>query len=167
LKISSIYEGTNGIHGIDLLRRKLNIKGGQLFKNLIQEIDGFIQQNLDHSVLGPSIQKLESAKKKMVETAKSFSLKNEEDPGLPLSVAKPFLDLTGHIVCTWMLLKSAVVADSLLRGSKVSDIDRAFYQGKIFTAQFAVTNLLPQVDALAQTINNWDRSIIDMGVESF
>jgi alkylation response protein AidB-like acyl-CoA dehydrogenase len=167
LKISSIYEGTNGIHGIDLLRRKLNIKGGQLFKNLIQEIDGFIQQNLDHSVLGPSIQKLESAKKKMVETAKSFSLKNEEDPGLSLSIAKPFLDLTGHIVCTWMLLKSAVVADSLLRASKVSDIDRAFYQGKIFTAQFAVTNLLPQVDALAQTINNGDRSIIDMGVESF
>ncbi len=167
LKISCIYEGTNGIHGIDLLRRKLNIKGGQLFKNLIQEMDGFIQQNLDHSVLGPSIQKLESAKKKMVSTAKAFSSKNEEDPGLPLSVAKPFLDLTGHIVCTWMLLKSAVVAHAVLGASKVSDIDKAFYQGKIFTAQYAVTNLLPQVDGLTQTINNWDRSIIDIGVESF
>jgi hypothetical protein len=167
LKISCIFEGTNGIHGIDLLRRKLNIKGGQLFKNLIQEMDGFIQQNLGHPVLGLLIQKLESAKKKMVETARSFSLKNEEDPGLPLSVAKPFLDLTGHIICTWMLLKSALAAGSLLNVSKISPADRAFYQGKIFTAQFAVSNLLPQVDALSQTIHNWDRSIIDMGIESF
>lgn len=167
LKVSCIYEGTSGIHAIDLQRRKLNIKGGQLFGNLIQEMDGFIQQNLRHSVLGPSIGKLEKAKEKMVEVAKSFSIKRQEDPGLPLSVAKPFLDLTGHIVSTWMLLKSAVVADSLLGGSQTSERDRAFYQGKIFTARFAVSNLLPQVDALAQTISAWDRSILDMGEAAF
>ena len=167
LKVSCIYEGTSGIQAIDLQRRKLNIKGGQLFDNLIQEMDKFIQQNLRHSVLSPSIGKLERAKEKMVEVAKSFSIKSEEDPGLPLSVAKPFLDLTGHIVCTWMLLKSAVVADSLLGGSQASKMDRAFYQGKIFTARFAVSNLLPQVDALAQTISAWDRSILDIGEEAF
>jgi len=167
LKVSCIYEGTSGIHAIDLQRRKLNIKGGQLFGNLIQEMDGFIQQNLRHSVLGPSIGKLEKAKDKMVEVAKSFSIKREEDPGLPLSVAKPFLDLTGHIVTTWMLLKSAVVADSFLGDSQTSETDRAFYQGKIFTARFAVSNLLPQVDALAQTISAWDRSILDMGEAAF
>ncbi|MEE9420952.1 MAG: acyl-CoA dehydrogenase C-terminal domain-containing protein, partial [Desulfatiglandaceae bacterium] len=115
----------------------------------------------------PSIGKLERAKEKMVEVAKPFSIKSEEDPGLPLSVAKPFLDLTGHIVCTWMLLKSAVVADSLLGGSQASKMDRAFYQGKIFTARFAVSNLLPQVDALAQTISAWDRSILDIGEAAF
>jgi hypothetical protein len=167
LKVSCIYEGTSGIQAIDLQRRKLNIKGGQLFDNLIQEMDKFIQQNLRHSVLGPSIGKLERAKEKMVKVAKSFSIKSEEDPGLPLSVAKPFLDLTGHIVCTWMLLKSAVVADSLLGGSQASKMDRAFYQGKIFTARFAVSNLLPQVDALAQTISAWDRSILDIGEAAF
>jgi len=167
LKVSCIYEGTSGIHAIDLQRRKLNIKGGQLFGNLIQEMDGFIQQNLRHPVLGPSIGKLEKAKEKMVEMARSFSIKREEDPGLPLSVAKPFLDLTGHIVSTWMLLKSAVAADSLLGGSQTSETDRAFYQGKIFTARFAVSNLLPQVDALAQTISAWDRSILDMGEAAF
>jgi alkylation response protein AidB-like acyl-CoA dehydrogenase len=167
LKVSCIYEGTSGIHAIDLQRRKLNIKGGQLFQNLIQEMDGFIQANLRHPVLGPSIGKLERAKEKMVEVAKSFSIKSKEDPGLPLSVAKPFLDLSGHIVCTWMLLKSAVVADSLLNAPQTSEMDRDFYQGKIFTARFGVSNLLPQVDALAQTISTWDRSILDMREEAF
>ena len=167
LKISCIYEGTNGIHGIDLLRRKLNIKGGRLFKNLLHEMNEFIQPNLAHPVLSASIRKLATAKETMVRTAQAFSAKNDEDAGLPLSVAKPFLDLTGHLVCTWMLLKSAAVADAILGGSKVSDSDKAFYQGKFFTARYAVTNLLPQVDGLAQSINNWDRSIIDIGVESF
>ena len=167
LKVSCIYEGTSGIHAIDLQRRKLTIKGGQLFQSLIQEMDNFIQENLGHSVLGPLIGKLERAKEKMVEAAKSFSIKAEKDPGLPLSVAKPFLDLTGHIVCTWMLLKSAVVADSLLNDPQITEMDRAFYQGKIFAARFAVSNLLPQVDALAQTISAWDRSILDIGEETF
>jgi alkylation response protein AidB-like acyl-CoA dehydrogenase len=167
LKVSCIYEGTNGIHAIDLQRRKLNVKGGQLFQNLIQEMDGCIQENLHHPVLGSLIERLARAKERMVEAANSFSIKSEEDPGLPLSVAKPFLDLTGHIICTWVLLKSAVVADSLLSASGVSDIDQAFYQGKILTARFAVSNLLPQVDALAQTISAWDRSILDMREESF
>lgn len=167
LKISCIFEGTNGIHGIDLVRRKLNIKGGQLFKNLIQEIDRFIQQNAGHSALGPSIQKFKGAKEEMVRTAEAFLPKNQADPALPLSVAKPFLDLTGHLICTWMLLKSAVVAYAVLGASKVSEREKAFYDGKIFTAQYAVSNLLPQVDGLAQTINNWDRSMIDIGVESF
>jgi hypothetical protein len=90
-----------------------------------------------------------------------------KDSGPPLSVAKPFLDLSGHIVCTWMLLKSAVAADSLLSASQTSEMDRAFYQGKILAAQFAVSNLLPQVDALAQTISAWDRSILDIVDEAF
>jgi len=167
LKVSCLYEGTSGIQAIDLQRRKLTIKGGRLFRNLVKEMDGFIQQNLENPALGPSILRLKSAKEKMVELAQSFPAKNKEDPGLPLSVAKPFLDLTGHIACSWMLLKSAVVADSLLGKTQASEDDQAFYQGKIFTAQFAVVNLLAKVGGLAETIYAWDRSILDMPEDSF
>ena len=167
VKPASIYEGTNGIQAIDLTRRKLNLKGGRLFHNLVMEIDRFIDQNHQHPLLGPSIGELARTKEVMVETSRSLSNKSEEDLGLPLSVAKPFLDLTGHILCTWMLLKSAMVADSLLNTSQTTDRDRAFYHGKIFTAQFAVSNLLPQADALAKTISAWDRSILDMKEEGF
>ena len=167
LKVSCIYEGTNGIHAIDLQRRKLKIKGGQLFRNLVEEMGVFIRENLKHPVLGPSIKKLGDAKRKMIELAESFSLRDKEDPGLSLSVAKPYLDLTGHVVCTWMLLKSAVVADSILSAAKTSEKDRTFYHGKILAAQFAIANFLPKVDALSQTISEWDRSILDMERDGF
>ena len=162
VKSACIFEGTNGIQAIDLQRRKLTIKGGRLFRSLVREIEGFTHNNLQHPLLGPLIGELERAKERMVEVAKLFPIKSEEDPGLPLSVAKPFLDLTGHFLCTWTLLKSAVVAASFLNAPQRSETDRAFYQGKIFTARFAVFNLLPQVDALARTITAWDSGILDM-----
>jgi len=167
LKVACIYEGTNGIQAIDLQRRKLHLKEGRLFQNLLREIEGFIQQNVQHPTLGPSIRQLERARGIMVETAQSFPIQKEEDLGLSLSVAKPFLDLCGHVFCTWMLLKSAVIADNLLHNSPGSGKDRAFYQGKIFTAQFAVSNLLAQVDALVKTISSRDRSILDIEEGSF
>jgi len=167
IKVASIYEGTNGIQAIDLTRRKLNIHEGRLFKNLCQEIKHFIDQNLQHPVLGASIGELKRAKEVMVEASGSFSGKFKEDPGLCLSAAKPFLDLTGHVLCTWMLLKSAVVANSLLENPQISEKDRIFYAGKILSGRFAVSNLLPQVDALAKTITAKDRSILDMEEDGF
>jgi alkylation response protein AidB-like acyl-CoA dehydrogenase len=167
VKPASIYEGTNGIQAIDLTRRKLNLKEGQLFKNLIHEMDRFIDQNIQDPVLGTSIGELKRTKEVMVETSKFFSSKGEEDPGLRLSVAKPFLDLTGHVLCTWMLLKSAAVASSHLNDPQTSERDRSFYQGKLLSARFAVSNLLPQVDSLARTIAAKDRSILDMEEDSF
>lgn len=165
--VACIYEGTNGIHAIDLQRRKLNQNHGRLFSNLLKEIEVFIKQHCDHATLSPLIQKLDSAKQIMAEVASSFSKKRAEDSGLPLSVAKPYLDLTGHVLCTWMLLKSAVVADELCRDQKTSASDREFYQGKIFSAQFAVANLLPQVEGLKQSINCWDRSVLDVRPENY
>ena len=167
LKVACIFEGTNGIQAIDLQGRKLTMKGGRLFQNLVREIENFIQQSGQHPTLGPLIGGLQRAKEIMVTAAESFPGKREEDPGLLLSVAKPFMDLTGHVLCTWLLLKSAVIADSLLQAPQISESDRAFYRGKIYTAQFAVANFLPQAEALAKTIASWDWSIIDMDERSF
>jgi hypothetical protein len=167
LKVSAIYEGTNGIQAIDLQRRKLNLKGGQLFRSMTGEIDSFVHDNLKHPILASSVRRLGDATARMVETASTFAQKDQEDPGLPLSVAKPFLDLAGHVLCTWMLLRSAIKADALLGTEGVSEKNQTFYQGKMLTAQFAAANLLPQVDALCSTISEWDRSILDMEVEAF
>jgi alkylation response protein AidB-like acyl-CoA dehydrogenase len=167
LKVACIYEGTNGIQAITLQRRGLRLKKGKLFQNLISEIDSFIGQHREHSLFGSLAGRLDEAKIKVAAAAASFSDSGEEDPGLPLSVAKPFLDMCGHVLCTWMLLKSAVVADSFLKDGSISERDREFFQGKVYTAQFAVANLLPEVNAIAVTIAARDRSVIDIGEESF
>ena len=167
LKVACIYEGTNGIQAVTLQRRGLGLKDGKLFEQLLGEIDGFIRQQVEHPTLGSLARKLAEARTKLAEAAASFSDAGEEDPGLPLSVASPFLKICGHVLSTWMLLKSAAVADAFLKSDGIPEGDRAFYQGKIHTANFAVANLLPEVDAVADTIAARDRSIIDIREDSF
>ena len=43
-KISSIYEGTNGIQALDLVGRKLGYKQGLLFKNIVTETGATIKE---------------------------------------------------------------------------------------------------------------------------
>jgi hypothetical protein len=66
-----------------------------------------------------------------------------------------------------MLLKSAVTAHEILSAQGLSDSDRAFYEGKILTGRFAVSNFLPEVEGLARAIQEWDRSILEIREESF
>ena len=40
VKIASLYEGTNGIQALDLIGRKLEMKKGLYFMNLLGEIQG-------------------------------------------------------------------------------------------------------------------------------
>jgi len=167
IKPTSIYEGTNGIQAIDLTRRKLNLNEGRLFQNLTHEMDRFIDENILHPVLGPSIGEFKVVRDVMVDTATYFTSQGGEDPGLHLSVAKPFLDLMGHVLCTWMLLKSAVLANSRLESPERLDGDRSFYQGKILTARFAVSNFLPQAHALAKTVKERDSMILQMEEDCF
>ena len=51
VKIASIYEGTNGIQALDLLGRKMRMKGGGLFLTWLQEANNAIQDNLEHERL--------------------------------------------------------------------------------------------------------------------
>jgi alkylation response protein AidB-like acyl-CoA dehydrogenase len=52
VKITSIYEGTNGIQALDLLGRKMRLKGGSLFMQYVMELSQFVEQHKAHSVLG-------------------------------------------------------------------------------------------------------------------
>jgi len=51
IKITSIYEGTNGIQAIDLLGRKISMKGGTLFMSLLSLLGEFIENNKSHATL--------------------------------------------------------------------------------------------------------------------
>ena len=42
-KITSIYEGTNGIQALDLVGRKLGYKQGLLFKNIVAETENLLK----------------------------------------------------------------------------------------------------------------------------
>jgi hypothetical protein len=103
---------------------------------------------------------------------------------VPINNAYPFLMLMGKVVSGWLLLWQAGVAQEKLealakeKGVNTADkpamaqlckenMDAAFYSGKIYSARFFAKNVLPEVNAIAESIKTEDMSILDIAEESF
>ena len=182
-KIASIYEGTNGIQALDLLSRKIGMKKGQVFGEMMQEISDFVEENRSNPELGPALQELAAAKNKLSEVAVHLGGRSMGgDPIYPLLNAYPFLMMFGDVMIAYMLLWQARIAEGKLRSQyqqneareetarrKILETqpDAAFYAGKIAAAKFFAFNLLPEVDAKHKALLAGDRSALSLPEISF
>ncbi len=153
-KITSIYEGTDGIQAMDLLGRKLGMNKGQLFLDFLNEVQKVIvsaENDIDLADMGKSLQdavnQLTKVAKDLGQTVATPEVKNA------FVSAFPFLDVTGDVIMAWMLLWRATIAsEKLKKGPKKKDLN--FYKGQIKTAEFFIHTILPgtkgKMDAVAQ-----------------
>ncbi len=177
VKIASIYEGTNGIQALDLLGRKLAMKGGSLYMNFLSDLQVFIQQHESDEKLGPYVAALNKAKDTLADVTNEFMTKSMGgDPIYPISYATPYLAMFSEVTCAWLLLEQAVIAQKRLdeicqekgatdpdaRKTLIQENDEAkFYAGKLDSMRFYVTQILPQVEAKAVTAKSGDRTLLE------
>lgn len=182
-KIASIYEGTNGIQALDLLGRKIAIKGGLLFMRYMTELNSFIDANKDNAVFAKEFKVLERARDVLAETTMSFGQMSMSGNLLyPVLHAYPYLEMFGHIAVSHVLLEQALVAakklDALFasKGASTDEAKRAlikehpdakFYYGKVETAKFFVHYVLPHVFAISETIKSNNTSALDIEFDLF
>lgn len=146
VKIASIYEGTNGIQALDLLARKLPLNGGELFRELYEEVSGDVTAWENDAQLGESAKSLKKALDAVAEVAmKVAEWGMSGDRVQPQLAATPFLEMCGHVVLSWLLLKQAALAASKSK-------DDSFYTNKIVTARFFAAEFLPLVIARRKSI---------------
>ncbi len=178
IKITSIYEGTNGIQAQDLLGRKVSMKGGALFKDFISLLTEFIEKNKTHSALGENIGRLAKARDTLVQTTmKLGELGAGGDVVYPMLQAAPYLEMFGDVAVAHLLLDQALIAQEKFdaickengadsaeaRKSLCEDNDEArFYWGKLCSADFFVNQILPRMHARAESIQSGDRSAMDI-----
>ncbi len=184
-KIASVYEGTNGIQALDLVGRKLGMKKGAYFMNLLVEMGTAIAKYKDVDGLGDLAADVQDAVNKLGETALFFGKCGKEGKYLiPVGNAYPFLMMMGKVVSGWFLLWQAGIAKEKLnalcgeKGIDVSDKakvfefvkdnrDAAFYSGKLASTRYFIKNVLPEVDAAVKAIKSEDLSIMDIPDEGF
>ncbi len=167
MKIASLYEGTNGIQAMDLLGRKLGMKGGSVLMDLIGRIDAVVSR-------APESLKAEATlvgelKNILGQTAMGLGATFAGgDINSPLLAAKPFLDAMGDVVVAWLLLWEAEVAtqklDALKQTNNIDDdglsdfcrsnVDAAFYFTKIRTARYFILRYLPETKGRFEFINS-------------
>ncbi|MDT8379173.1 MAG: acyl-CoA dehydrogenase [Desulfotignum sp.] len=165
-KITSIYEGTNGIQAMDLLGRKLGLKKGRPFMDLLTRMNQTIASAKEIPELADMAVRVEQAVNKLGETAMHMGMTAMSEKMLDaFAVAHPFLDVTGDVVMAWLELWRAVTAQPKIASAKKKDT--AFYQGQVTTAQYFIQWVLPatlgKMDALKGNIP----AIMQMPEEAF
>ncbi len=178
LKIASLYEGTNGIQALDLLGRKLGMKGGMVFLSFLNRMDettdGIINAK---GALTPEAQKLAELRGVLGETAMQLGMTFQGgDLDIPLLNAKPFLDAMGDVTVAWLLLWEAVVAEQKLAklaeekgvsGDALaawvkSDDEAAFLDVKVHTARYYLNTYLPLAKGKLEVIRAGVRAPLDI-----
>ena len=151
-RIAQIYEGTNGVQAMDLLGRKIPDGGGRLAKRLF----ALVQPDIEAATKDPRLQELAGplakAAQALQKTTMSVMARAQQNPDEIGAAAADYLRLFGLVTTGWMWLRMATVAAAKLNAGTTNG-DAALYEGKLKTARFYVTKLLPQAHALAAQID--------------
>ncbi|MBT8330920.1 MAG: acyl-CoA dehydrogenase [Deltaproteobacteria bacterium] len=179
-KITSIYEGTNGIQAMDLLGRKLGMKEGTVFIDFLNEIKTTIGQAAKTPHLADLAGRVEKALNRLGEIALHISKTAfSKDMRLALAYAHPFMEVVGDVVIAWMLLWRATVAmpqleklagntDAATIQAKVANHkEAAFYDGQLKAAEFFIHAILPATIGKMNAIGVPNPAAINIHERSF
>jgi alkylation response protein AidB-like acyl-CoA dehydrogenase len=143
-RITTIYEGTNGIQAMDLVGRKLGMKGGAVILGLFDEMDAMHDKLLKHPELLASAGELKSAVNAVRGTTQWF-FENATNQVAVLSGATPYLRQLSTLVGGYVMAKSAHIAMH-------SDLSEEEKSAKVNTARFFCEQLLPAVHGLSGAV---------------
>jgi hypothetical protein len=167
-KIASLYEGANGIQALDLVGRKLGMKKGAHFMNLLGEMNATVSKYKGRPALKDLAEDVQGALNALMEVPMFFAKCGKQGKILvPLVYAYPFMTMMGKIVSGWFLFWGAGAAEEKLEAMDEGNKDAAFYKGKIASAKYFIKNVLPEVDAAVKAIKSEDLSVMEIPEEGF
>ncbi|WP_294924021.1 acyl-CoA dehydrogenase C-terminal domain-containing protein [uncultured Paracoccus sp.] len=140
-RITSIYEGANGVQALDLVGRKLAADGGKHVMAFFRDLISFIKEHEGNAALKADfLDPLKAASKDMQAAATFFMEKGLKNPDEALSGSYDFMHLSGHVVLGLMWARMAVAAQAAL---DAGEGDRAFLETKLHTGRYYMARQLP------------------------
>ncbi|TVQ95299.1 MAG: acyl-CoA dehydrogenase [Deltaproteobacteria bacterium] len=172
IKISSIYEGTNGIQALDLLGRKMRQKGGALFMTYIMDTGEWVEAHKDHEIAGDVVKAVANTQGKVGEVAFWISSTAKQDIRLGMLQATPFLEIMGDLMVGRLLAEQAIISAAALQEKygktsfsteeRENDSEIAFYTGKIDSARFFAAEVLTLSGAKARAMMSGATAALDI-----
>ena len=143
VRVTAIYEGTNGIQAMDLVGRKLLRDGGAAARELFGDLD----DELAHAADGECAALAQAARRSLDDARQGVDLllsRASGDPALPGSLAFHLL----------MVMGTAVVAVLLVRGARLTLARDASGPGlaRVHTARFFLEQIAPRTGAWLRTM---------------
>tara|TARA_R100000005_G_scaffold79615_1_gene46777 strand:+ start:3682 stop:5493 length:1812 start_codon:yes stop_codon:yes gene_type:complete len=150
VRITSIYEGTNGIQAADLVSRKLGRDQGGAMRDALADVATTVAALRDagQPALAVIADRLAAALADVEETTARLLEGLQTAPDQALGASFDYMMQCGYLFGGWHLARSALVAQERLD----SGAENPFYERKIATARFYAEQVLPRCRAHAGAI---------------
>jgi alkylation response protein AidB-like acyl-CoA dehydrogenase len=163
-RITQIYEGTNGVQGLDLVGRKLPTHAGRPLRRFFHPVAAFIEANKADPAIGDMTQALERSFNLLQLTTAQIAqqgLKDAEEAG---AGATEYLRLFGMVALGFIWVRTAKIAAERLAAG---DGDAAFYDAKLKSARFYIDRVLPQTMSLFLAIKAGKATLMALDADAF
>jgi alkylation response protein AidB-like acyl-CoA dehydrogenase len=155
-RLNAIHEGTHGIHGLDLLGRKVVMQDGAGLTLLHERISRTIEAALQSARTAPYAYELRRAAQRLVDV--TSTLWAAGDVATTLANSSVYLEAAGHVVVAWMWLEQLVAT---------ADNQGSFYDGKHAAGQYFYRYELPKVGPQFDLLASLDRTTVDTRADWF
>ncbi len=149
-RIAMIYEGTNGIQALDLVRRKLVGDDGRAVREFLDDV-GAIEGRIGDGPLAPIRAALAEARAAL-DAASRWLLETWPRAAEEAAAgARDYGRLFGIVACGAKMAESALAAQARLDSEPQAE-DAPFRRAKIETARFYAATVLPRAQALLAAV---------------
>jgi len=161
VRITSIYEGTNGIQAADLVNRKLGRDSGATMEAVQGEIRETIAALKGAAALDTIAAALEVALAEHVHSTARILAAMQADKREALGASFDYMMQTGYLFGGWQLARGALVAQAQVDAGS----DRPFYARKVATATYYAEQVLPRCAGHALAISRAGGELLSYPVD--
>tara|TARA_R110002096_G_scaffold22675_18_gene72748 strand:+ start:12476 stop:14275 length:1800 start_codon:yes stop_codon:yes gene_type:complete len=160
-RLNPIHEGAHGIHGIDLLGRKVTMAESAAFGVFVAEVEATIAAARPFDGLGEFADELaETLTELEATTAELIKVRDAGEVTLFLANASIYLDTFGHIVIAWIWLMQAIAAAP--KADAGSTAEQNFYRGKLHACRYFYRYELNKVPERLSLLSQADDTCLSM-----
>ncbi|MEE4329769.1 MAG: acyl-CoA dehydrogenase C-terminal domain-containing protein [Wenzhouxiangella sp.] len=164
VRITQIYEGTNGVQALDLVGRKLVANNGENLKAFFEPVQAFLAEHSANEDLSEFVKPLADAAQALQDTTAWLYQQMASNPIEAGAASSDYLRLFALTATAFMWARMAVIAKARLNDGETRG---GFYQAKLDTARFFMTRMLPDRLGLEAKIKAGSMPMMALADEAF
>ncbi len=151
VRITQIYEGTNGIQSLDLVGRKMPAHTGRYLRRFFHPVSEFIEENKDVEAMAEFTKPLYLGFKSLQQASLWIAQKSLANKDEAAGASVDYLRLFSLVTFGYIWAKSARIA---LEKLEEDSSEEKFYKSKLATARFFLNKILPEHYSLLAKITS-------------
>ncbi len=164
VRVARIYEGANGIQGLDLLGRKVLGKQRIVLQGFAEEMIAYADEHASIEGLQPVLVRLKEHAEMWLSLTQHIEAKLSETFDTVGTAAFDYLMFSGYVTMAYMWAKSAVTAQKALDKGTTEE---PFYRSKLTTCAFYYDHLLPRARTHQEIIHNGGKTLMASDDDTF